>query len=115
MHPMRRLASPTMAHNRRKGRNDPDQAISANEQGLNPHYKVRVMLPNVAFTAYETPASHRSQRDLGASPQRRCGGSLAPVSSSGKQGVPARDHSTQAPEVCGLRRFRSGVLVGLLI
>jgi hypothetical protein len=52
MPPMRRLASPTMAHKRRKARNDHDQAISASEQGPKPHYKVRVMLPNVAFTAY---------------------------------------------------------------
>src|SRR5687767_255421 len=74
MHPMRRLASPTMAHNRRKGRNDHDQAISANEQGLKPHYKVRVMLPHVAFRG-----CCKIGRALKVKPTRRLLGLGAPL------------------------------------
>ena len=85
-------------------------------------------------TRAETPlqgASHAAQRGihgvrkrqlaialsvtLVASPQRTRGGSPPQFHHAGKQGGPARDHSTQAPEVCGLHRFCPGVLVGLLI
>jgi hypothetical protein len=164
MHPMRRLASPTMAHNRRKGRNDHDQAISANEQGLKPHYKVRVMLPNVAFRGcckigralkvkpntprllglalhlglkidpcvrlsstwrftihFATASSRRTKRQLaialsvtlGASPQRRRGGSPPhqfhhQVSKAGQLGTIQRKLRRYADSVGFARAYSSG-------